>query len=212
MDSRNLQVKRTEFLIADKELVCDSCKRPIPVGYPYAVKRGVSVIENEFVMETTIECLVLCSKNRESIRVVSDSVEGVVEYVPPRRLRIPDCWASMPLVAGEDQKNIRIENARTGRWLATGYVRILEMSGVSGPMGLVECTSAQIVRSAFTRDPGRDDIYGRYQTWTDADGFYCREYFDENRDFHAGHWYLAQDRVKCRPAIEIPKEWTERVR
>jgi hypothetical protein len=208
LETTSLQVKKTEFAFADGQVICDCCKKTIPAGYPYAIRREVVVIENEYRLQESIECFVRCTDHRKSIRIVSDATEGVPAYSPVRKVTYPDCWENMPRLATEKERTIRILHRRTSRWLATGYARILEL-GVNGTSLVLECEPSQIMKSTFTRDKEKDDSYGFYQGWSTPEGFYCREYLQDDRDMIEGNWYLALQMLVWSEPMTIPKEWTE---
>lgn len=137
-----LRIKRLEFRFSDGTVSCDKCSRTIPVGQPYAIKRQVECVENDFMLVESRECLRLCTEARPC------AIE-VPERAKPSLPKIRAEWDSLPDVAAAAHRDgFPIDNLN-GERIANGYNSILELTPDAV---FLECEAQQVNQAMFAHE------------------------------------------------------------
>ena len=202
-----LGLVKEQYAIAVEKMKCGSCEKDIPVGRPYQIKQTIKLLEGEYVVERTIECMSPCSLVLQSL------MEAELDSQPVRSsVTFPAAWDDLPLNPTSDEQRVRIVTTRNHIWIASGYTRILEWESGKGKNRYCECSVDQIQKRAFVLDPQNKDSFGVWERSRTSDGIVVRKYKESYRDLRAGFWYLpmamTEPQVYSRAAVAVVSNGT----
>lgn len=105
---------------------------------------------------------------------------------------------------------MRIVVSKSGTWVATSYVRIIEWDTPEKELGFVEFDQSQVQKKAFALDPREKDSFGGYQTYVARCGMQVRLYDQTRGEMQAGRWYMPIGWLTAIPGVEKePKDTKE---